>query len=108
MMLNRAAIAYAKLYSIEMARQNGFEATHPHLQASQAADRVADLTQNVFDHGLQFAKLNKSLMSQLQADSNDTETECFEKTAALNAQILAIFDIQPLILSGLDSDKVLH
>lgn len=105
-MMNQAAIAFAKLYSIEMARHNGFTATHPHLQASQASDRIRDLTQGIFDHGLQLAKFNKELMSQLQEDPSDKSTECYEKTASMNAQILSIFDVELYILEGTSKDKV--
>ena len=99
-MLNKAAIAFAKMYSIEKARQNGFSATHPNLQASQAADRIGDLTQDFFNKGLELAMLNKELMSQLQEDPTNMETECYDRTAAMNAQILSMFDVELYILGG--------
>ena len=64
-MLNKAAIAFARLYSIEKAEKNGFTATHHHLEASQAADTISELTQTTFDYGLNLAIFNKEMMSQL-------------------------------------------
>ena len=45
-------------------------------------------------------------MSQLQEDPSDKTTECYEKTAAVNAQILSIFDVELYILEGVSRDKV--
>ena len=106
-MLNKAAIAFAKLYSIEKAQQNGFTATHPHLQASQAADRIGDLTQSFFDYGLELATFNKELMSQLQEDPTNTETDCYNMTAAMNAQILSMADVERNILEGFDKEMTI-
>jgi hypothetical protein len=62
----------------------------------------------VFDYGLSLAKINKKVMSQLSEDPTNTESDCYNKTAAANAEILAMSDLQVLILEGLDSDQILH
>ena len=46
-------------------------------------------------------------MSQLQEDTANTETDCYDKTAAMNAQILSMFDAERYILEGFDKDMTI-
>jgi len=46
-------------------------------------------------------------MSQLQEDTTNTETDCYDKTAAMNAQILSMFDAERYILEGFDKDMTI-
>lgn len=45
-------------------------------------------------------------MSQLQEDPANTATDCYDRTAALNAQILILSDVELYILDNVDSDKL--
>ena len=48
------------------------------------------------------AKFNKGVMSQMQNNPSDTENDCYQWTAATNAEILIMADFQAYLLGSFD------
>lgn len=52
----------------------------------------ADFTATVKQIGADLAKWNKGMMKSLQVNPDDTNTQCYKNTVAVNAEIEKLFD----------------
>ena len=100
MSVTKAALAFAKIYSVEKARQHGFSIEPHHLQQTEREfeDYAMTAAENV-------AAFNKGAMLQMQADPTDETQQCALDTAATNAELLIVADFAAYTAGGFDAGE---
>ena len=85
-----AARAFAQMYSVQMAQEYGFLIEEHHMLESvpEVSSSLSTVEQWAKDFGDSLAKFNKGTMKMQQQTPSDTDTPCYEKTAACNAELL--------------------
>lgn len=100
MSVSKAALAFAKIYSVEKARQMGFNIEEHHLQqtTSEFEDYAMSFAENL-------AAFNKGAMLQMQSDPTDETQQCAVDTAATNAEILVLADFAQYTAGKFDAGE---
>ena len=97
-MATKAAIAFAKLYSVDLARRFNFRVSEHHLQQAHANE--SELEEFALIVGQNAARFNKGMMSQMQENPASTVTECYINTALTNQEILVLADFEQYVKDG--------
>jgi len=97
--MSNAAILFAKLYSVQLASQMGFDMNGINLQTASVTTNTG-LNKIALDAASFLSKLNKGMMKEMQQDPSDELNDCFRTVAETNALLLKTLDFASYSTGG--------
>ena len=91
-MASRAAINFAKMYGVDLARKMGFLVQDHHLLTAADGAGESELEAFALIVGQNAAYFNKGMMSQMQSNPLDTANDCYYATAKTNVELITMSD----------------